>query len=104
MLFEYVQKVVEKARYKQLDDGLWFAEIPGFAGVWSQGRTVESCRKELQDVLEEWNVLKLRDCDPLPQIRARPDVPGRADARSGKKPGCIPGDVILGTNGRAEER
>ncbi|MEK6770253.1 MAG: hypothetical protein AABY62_01260 [Pseudomonadota bacterium] len=78
--------------------------MPGFAGVRSQGRTVEICRKELQDVLEEWNVLKLRDRDPLPKIRARPDGPGRADARSGKKPGCITGHVILGTNGRAEER
>lgn len=69
MLFEYVQKAVEKARYKQLEDGSWFAEIPGFAGVWAQGKTVEACRKELWDVLEEWIVLKLRDSDPLPRIR-----------------------------------
>ena len=69
MLFEYVQKAVEKARYKQLEDGSWFAEIPGFAGVWAQGKTVEACRKELWDVLEEWIVLKLRDRDPLPKVR-----------------------------------
>lgn len=69
MLFEYVQKAVEKARYKQLEDNSWFVEIPGFAGVWAQGRTVEACRKELWDVLEEWIVLKLRDRDPLPKIR-----------------------------------
>lgn len=69
MLFEYVQKAVEKARYKQLEDGSWFSEIPGFAGVWAQGRTVEACRKELWGVLEEWIVLKLRDRDPLPKIR-----------------------------------
>ena len=69
MLFEYVQKAVEKARYKQLEDGSWFSEIPGFTGVWAQGRTVETCRKELWDVLEEWIVLKLRDRDPLPKVR-----------------------------------
>jgi predicted RNase H-like HicB family nuclease len=69
MLFEYVQKAVEKARYKQLEDGSWFAEIPGFDGVWAQGRTVETCRKELWDVLEEWIVLKLRDRDSLPKVR-----------------------------------
>lgn len=69
MLFEYVQKAVEKARYKQLEDDSWFAEIPRFPGVWAQGKTVEACRKELWDVLEEWIVLKLRDGDPLPKVR-----------------------------------
>lgn len=69
MLFEYVQKAVEKARYKRLEDGSWFSEIPGFKGVWAQGKTVEACRKELWDVLEEWIVLKLRDGDALPKVR-----------------------------------
>ena len=32
MLFEYVQKGLERAQYKNLDDGTWFAEIPGFEG------------------------------------------------------------------------
>jgi len=68
MLFEYIQKAIEKARYKQLEDGSWFTEIPGFAGVWAQGKSVETCRKELWDVLEEWVVLKLRDGDPLPKM------------------------------------
>jgi predicted RNase H-like HicB family nuclease len=69
MLFEYVQKAVEKARYKQLDDGTWYAEIPGFAGVWANGKTVEACRRELWEVLEEWVVLKLRDRESLPKVR-----------------------------------
>ncbi len=68
MLFEYAQKAIEKASYKQLEDGSWFAEIPDFQGVWAQGKTVESCRKELWSVLEEWLVLKLRDGDSLPKI------------------------------------
>jgi predicted RNase H-like HicB family nuclease len=68
MLFEYVQKAVEKARYKQLEDGSWFAEIPGFKGVWANEKTVEACRKELWSVLEEWVMLKLRDREPLPKV------------------------------------
>ena len=68
MLFEYIQKALRKAEYKLLDNGTWFAEIPGFEGIWANGQTVEECRIELQEVLEEWLVLKIRDHDPIPEI------------------------------------
>ena len=68
MLFEYTQKALEKAVYKRLDDGTWFAEIPGFEGVWADGNTVEQCRTELLEVLEEWLILKLRDKDSIPEV------------------------------------
>ena len=68
MLSEYIQKALEKAHYKVLEDGSWFAEIPGFRGVWANAETVEECRHELMEVLEEWLVLKIRDRDPIPEI------------------------------------
>ena len=69
MLFEYIQGALEKAEYKKLDDGTWFAEIKGFEGVWANKKTVEECRRELVEVLEEWIVLKLKDKDPIPKIK-----------------------------------
>jgi predicted RNase H-like HicB family nuclease len=69
MLFEYIQGALEKAEYKKLDDGTWFAEIPGFEGVWANRKTVEECRKELVEVLEEWLILKLRDGDSIPTVK-----------------------------------
>lgn len=69
MLFEYIQGALEKAEYKKLEDGTWFAEIPDFEGVWANSETVEGCRKELMEVLEEWLVLKLRDGDPIPTVK-----------------------------------
>ena len=68
MIFEYCQKALEKAEYKKLEDGTWFAEIQGFRGVWSNGKSVEEARKELINVLEEWIILKLRDGDPIPEV------------------------------------
>jgi len=68
MISEYCQKAIEAAEYKQLSDGTWFGEIPGFRGVWANGGTVEQCRRELIDVLEEWLVLKLRDGDVIPEV------------------------------------
>lgn len=69
MLFEYIQVALEKAEYKKLDDGSWFAEIPGFEGVWANSKTVEECRKELMEVLEEWLILKVRDGEQVPEVK-----------------------------------
>ena len=74
MIFEYCQKAIERAEYKKLDDGTWYAEVPGFKGVWANAETVEDCRKELISVLEEWIVLKLRDGDAVPNPHQAGDI------------------------------
>ena len=61
MLREYIGRALQKAHYKQLTDGSWFAEIPGLDGVWANGESVEDCRTELAEVLDEWLVLKIHD-------------------------------------------
>jgi len=68
MLTEYIQEALRRAEYRRLEDGTWFAEIPGFQGVWANADTVEGCRSELVDVLEEWLLLKIRDGDDLPAV------------------------------------
>ena len=68
MILEYISKAIERTTYKKLDDGSWFAEIPGFDGVWANAQTVESCRKELIEVLEEWLLLKVCDRDEIPAV------------------------------------
>jgi predicted RNase H-like HicB family nuclease len=68
VILEYMNKALEHSSYKKLDDGSWFAEISDFAGVWANASTVEACRKELLEVLEEWLLLKIRDGDESPPI------------------------------------
>jgi len=68
LILEYVNKAIEKARYKKIDDGSWFGEIPAFNGVWANADSIEECRKELIEVLEEWLLLKIRDNDPIPTL------------------------------------
>ena len=68
MLSKYIQKALEKGRSEDLEDGSWYAEIPGFQGVWANKYGVEDCRQELLEVLEEWLILKIRDHDPIPII------------------------------------
>jgi predicted RNase H-like HicB family nuclease len=68
MLTEYIQAAMSKARYEILDDGTYYGEIPLCRGVWAAAKTLEACRRELQEVLEEWILLKVKDGDPLPTI------------------------------------
>jgi predicted RNase H-like HicB family nuclease len=65
MITQYIQAQFKKATYKILEDGIYFGEIPGLKGVWASGKTLEICRQELQEVLEEWILLKLIDGDPI---------------------------------------
>jgi predicted RNase H-like HicB family nuclease len=68
MLQNYIQSSLEQSQYKILEDGTWFAEIPGFEGVWANSKTVENCRQELIEVLEEWLILKFQDGDQVPVV------------------------------------
>jgi len=64
MLTTYIAKTLEYATFEGPDDGKWYGEIPLCPGVWATGESREECRRELQEVLEEWLILKLRDNDP----------------------------------------
>jgi len=68
VLSAYIAAAMAQARYKILEDGTFWGEIPGLQGVWAAEPTLEDCRRVLQEVLEEWLVLKLRDGDPIPVI------------------------------------
>jgi predicted RNase H-like HicB family nuclease len=54
MLIQYCNEALKQAIYKQLEDASWFAEIPGFQGVWANAESVEATREELFEVLQEW--------------------------------------------------
>ena len=72
MLTEYVRGAMHQARYEILtDDGSIYGEIPGFDGVYANARTVEACRDELQEVLEEWMLLRISRNLPLPTVEGR---------------------------------
>lgn len=60
---------MNQAKYKILeDDEGFYGEIPGFQGVWANAETLEDCRNELAEVLEEWIFLHLSDNTPLPVV------------------------------------
>ena len=69
MLTAYINAALRKAHYEMLLDGEgYFGTIEGLQGVWAQAETLEACREELREVLEEWIVLGLKMGHPLPPI------------------------------------
>lgn len=69
MLTKYIQAALHRASYKILpDDDTFFGEIPGFQGVWANADTLEACREELAEVLEDWILLRVSRNLPLPVV------------------------------------
>jgi len=49
-----------RAHYELLpEDTTFYGEIPGLQGVWANAATLEACRQELQEVLEDWLLVGL---------------------------------------------
>ena len=65
VLTDYIHSAMNAIRFEKLESGEWYAEIPQCVGVWASQPTKEKCRQEIQEVLEDWLLLKLRDGDPV---------------------------------------
>lgn len=69
MLLNYLQAAMRHARYEILaDDNSFYGEIPPCNGVYANAPTLEACRDELAEVLEEWVLLRIYKNLSLPVI------------------------------------
>ncbi len=69
MLTDYIRAALHRARYEILpDDCSFYGEIPGFEGVYSDAATLEACREELAEVLEEWILFRVSRNLSLPVV------------------------------------
>ncbi|HEX6482376.1 MAG TPA: hypothetical protein VF043_26325 [Ktedonobacteraceae bacterium] len=69
MLTNYIRAAMHHAKYEILpSDGSFYGEIPGFDGVYANAETLEDCREELEEVLEEWILLRVSRNLPLPTV------------------------------------
>jgi predicted RNase H-like HicB family nuclease len=69
MLSQYIQAAMRQAKYEILsDDGSFYGEIPDFQGVYANAETLEECREELAEVLEEWLFFRISRNLSLPVV------------------------------------
>ena len=69
MLTDYIRASMRKATYELMPDGEGFwGVIPGFQGVWANAPTLEACRDELREVLEDWILIGVWLHHELPEV------------------------------------
>ena len=69
MLTDYIRAAMRRATYEIVeDDQSFWGELPGFQGVWANAPTLEACRDELEEVLQEWIIFRLSDGLDLPVV------------------------------------
>jgi len=59
MIRRYLDAALDRARYTELEDGGYCVEVRGLRGVVATGRTLEICREQLQEVVEEWVLVRV---------------------------------------------
>jgi predicted RNase H-like HicB family nuclease len=69
MLTKYIEAALRHARYEILkDDESFYGEIPQCRGVYACAPTLEECRCDLAEVLEDWVLFRIHKHLPLPKI------------------------------------
>ena len=51
---KYRLKALRRAEIERLADGRYFASIPGFVGLWAEGKTAQAARRNLSARLPDW--------------------------------------------------
>ena len=58
-----------KAKYEILkEDSSYYGEIPGFEGVYANAIDLETCRNELEELLEEWLFFRISRNMSVPTV------------------------------------
>ena len=69
MIRRYIDTAMSHATYEILsDDGTFYGEIPVCPGVYANAETLEKCRRSLEEILEEWLLVRIFRRLPIPEI------------------------------------
>lgn len=69
MLLQYIQTALECAHYEIIEDEEpYYGEVPPLAGVWATGKTLEECRRNLAEAIEDWVLFSIAKGLPIPTL------------------------------------
>lgn len=68
MIRQYVEEALRSARYDKLEDGTFYGEVPRLRGVLVTADTLEECRNQLAEVVEEWVLIRVARGLPIPPL------------------------------------
>jgi hypothetical protein len=68
MIVQYIAKALERARFERLEDGSVCGTVRGLRGVIAIGRNTRECRLRLQEVVEEWILVRVAQGLSVPKL------------------------------------
>ena len=69
MITDYIEAAIAEAKYEIIEDEEpFYGEVPSLVGVWATGKTLEECRKNLAEVIDDWIIVRLKKGLPIPPI------------------------------------
>jgi predicted RNase H-like HicB family nuclease len=68
MISRYVDAALRGARYDKLEDGTFYGEVPRLRGVLATADSLEDCRDQLAEVIEEWVLVRIARRLPVPPV------------------------------------
>jgi len=69
MLLQYIQVALERAHYEIIEDTEpFYGEVPTLSGVWATGKTLEECRRNLAEAVEDWVLFSIAKGLPIPAL------------------------------------
>ena len=69
MLLQYIQVALERAHCEIIEDvEPFYGEVPALAGIWATGKTLEECRRNLAEAIEDWVLFSIAKGLPIPAL------------------------------------
>jgi predicted RNase H-like HicB family nuclease len=68
VISRYIAEALHRAHYRVVDDGLYCATVTGLPGVVATGKTLEACREQLVEVIEEWLLVHVAQGLKIPRL------------------------------------
>ena len=69
MLVHYLQIALERAHYEIIKDAEpYYGQVPGLDGLWATGATLESCRNNLAEAVEDWLLFSITQGLSVPAL------------------------------------
>ena len=59
MITRFLDRALRRAQYRQVDGGTFCATVSGLRGVIATGPSLEACRDQLAEIVEEWVLVRV---------------------------------------------
>ncbi len=69
MLTQYLQEALDRAHYELIEDEEpYYGSVPGLDGVWATGKSLEECRRNLSEAIEDWLLFSIAKGFTIPSL------------------------------------